>query len=823
MPAQNPQSPPMSELPPSDVPRILAFSDTFGSDAGNGVARFLHDLHDWSQRASLPLEFVIPSRGPSAAGLMQIRAPSFVVPGYGKLFLATPLRHHRKIIERHIKHHRPDCIHVSTPGPFGCFGLSLAQRYRIPLVGIYHTEFPSYFRDILLAQWKLRKSSPQHVFSPLISKAMPLLTKQLEVLETANPQLVQDLETMLEIVGRNYRLLDERYSLESTVADAAKAITESILRKFYAPFDLVLARSTTQQAVLAETLQRIPERVGCLQPGTDIERFHPRFRDRSVWDRFGIPGDDGICLYVGRLTAEKNFGFLLETWKRVRAEKNLPLRLVIVGHGEPEQIQAAQSVPDVCVIGSQQGELLSTIYASSDLLLFPSVTETLGQVGLEAGASGLPVIVSDQGGPQMYVLHEQTGHILPTHDPQAWAQCILSLFADVPLMKRMGEQARQRVAGSFSFQDTIDSYWNLHREAMQRRTKKKRKSKRPLVPVIARNLESHVPQQGVMILSDFHAGKRCASETQRKQKQAAVREFLQFAQRDQLDLILAGDFGDHGSRVPRLEADFEGFRKTRQDLGIDGEPVFLRGNHDYGYTDEQIYEYVGGCQVQSSLVYKHAGSGVTVTHGHILGIAKTLQIIQAARSPDELIEQLREDLLDEDLKPSVIAYDFANLVESTLAEKGLNGVSTLWEGMFQTRAVLAEQLLHYSRSSNDADEATWKMIAGLVGTHDNVKVAGMLGIGCGGWASIFGHTHEPLARRTRIRVSDKLAKQVQLVANAGHINRKRPTCVVARFPEVTVYQYDAAWRRIRPLYRTWLTGADIEAYVESHPSQRECA
>jgi hypothetical protein len=284
---------------------------------------------------------------------------------------------------------------------------------------------------------------------------------------------------------------------------------------------------------------------------------------------------------------------------------------------------------------------------------------------------------------------------------------------------------------------------------------------------------------------------------------------------DRLDVVFGGDFGDHGSRMSRLEADFKAFRDVRRELRFEGRPVFVRGNHDYGFTDQRLEELTGGCRVASGLAYHHDDSGVTVCHGHIFGLARTVELIRSAESRAQLFRSLTEEVLDEELKPSVIAYDIANMIEAGLARHGLRGLSTAWEGVFHIRAMLAEQILKMSRSSSDSDEATWKMIAGLVGTHDNVEVAGLLGAACHGWASLFGHTHEAFAKRIEVPAFGGRDPAAQVVGNSGHINTKHPTCAVAKFPEVHVYQFDFKSRRLRPRHHANLTDSDIRRFIRS--------
>jgi glycosyltransferase involved in cell wall biosynthesis/predicted phosphodiesterase len=801
--------------------RVLAFSDTYGIDAGNGVARFLHDLRNLTAERHLPLDLVVPARDETASGLITIRAPSFSVPGYGELKISMPLRHHRKNLERHIQQTRPTCFHVSTPGPFGCFGVTLAKRYRLPLVGIYHTDFTSYARTIVASQLNNLRNDPQQILAPATSKLLPVVLPLLGQIGAVNPRVMQDVATIAEIFNRNLKVLSDDSRTDQYLCTLAEQAAVSLLRRFYSNFDLLIARSTEQQETLARQLGLAPEKIRCLRPGTDVRRFHPRHADRAIWTQYGVPQDAFIVLYVGRITAEKNIGFLHNVWSRIQAQQPArDLRLVMVGHGEEECISRFRALDNTHVIGTHRGKELSRIYASADLLAFPSITETLGQVGLEAGASGLPAIVSDRGGPQMYVQDGNTGWVLPTDEAGTWSDRIIGCSND-PSLKAFGGRARDHIANNFTLDHTLQSYWELHAEAVRRRKVRLKSPARSKVKTkYPAYLEGKVPKQGVMVISDFHAGKRCGNPVHQDQKRTAIREMLSLAMDGKLEVVFGGDFGDHGARVSRLEDDFRAFCSVRDELGFGGQPVFVRGNHDYGFTDQRLEQLTGGCRVNDGLVYYQPNARVTVCHGHLFGLARTLEVIRSSESVEHLLGHLREDVLDEDLKPAVIAYDIANMIETGLASHGLRGLSTAWEGVYAYRAMLAEQILKLAGNSNQADEATWKMIAGLVGTHDTVEVAAMLGVACGGWASLFGHTHEPLAKRRRVCIHEGGRRAAQIVGNSGHINRKRPTCAVAEFPNVTVYEFDPKSKQLRPLRRASMSESDIDMFVQQMENEQ---
>lgn len=821
----------MSPSGAADRPcKILCFSDTYGIDAGNGVARFLTDLRQLSHRQQLPLQLIVPGRQPSEPGLHRVRAPSFVVPGYEALSIATPLKHHRKIVQRMIREQRPDCIHVSTPGPFGWFGVHLAQRHKLPLVGIYHSDFPGFAAAVVQQQLEKARQQPSALAWPWVQHWLPYGLPLLGRLQVANPDLTRDVASLLEIFHRNRSALLGERELEPTIVAAAAELVRWLMEKFYAQFDCVVSRSPGQQASIAASLRYPVEKIRCLRPGTDLERFHPRWADRSIWSRFGIPAEATIALHVGRITAEKNIPFLMECWQRVRRSTSSELHLVMVGNGDTDRWTHPHSLPNVHFIGAHRGSVLSQLYASADLLLFPAEAETLGQVGLEGSASGIPVIVADRGGPATYVEHGVTGYVLPTTDPQLWADHVLALDRDRTRGKALGAAARRHLEQNFSIEQSVNSYWEIHEQTVRARAARRGKGLRiGNAPVDPLPDAAAGPPRGVMFVSDFHAGKHVASAAQRERKQGAIRAMLTLAVEHDWQLVLGGDFADHSSRQQRLEEDFQAFRRIRQQVGGDPLPVFLRGNHDFGFSDERLQELLGGCRIATSLVYHCGEADVVATHGHILGLNATVKALDHSEldhgeldrggGVSDLLDQLREERLDQELKPALIAYDLANMIETGLGNHGLRGLNTVWESLYATRAAAARSLLKATGPSGRRDESTWRLIASLISVHDNVEVAARLASACGGWATLFGHTHQPLAERRSVPGTPDGALGTALVGNAGRIHCRRPTCVVARFPEVCVFQYSHRSGQLRVKARARLQPDEIAAYLQRRRDQ----
>jgi glycosyltransferase involved in cell wall biosynthesis len=117
-------------------------------------------------------------------------------------------------------------------------------------------------------------------------------------------------------------------------------------------------------------------------------------------------------------------------------------------------------------LGYQDDRQLSALYASADLFVFPSRTDTLGQVVLEAQASGLPVLCSSEGGPKEQITDNGTGRVIWTDDVAAWSKAIAGLLDDELTRLRMARAAPQRI-GRSSLERTFQEFWADHLRAVQ--------------------------------------------------------------------------------------------------------------------------------------------------------------------------------------------------------------------------------------------------------------------------------------------------------------------------------------------------------------------
>ncbi|HEY2804814.1 MAG TPA: glycosyltransferase family 1 protein [Gemmatimonadales bacterium] len=175
--------------------------------------------------------------------------------------------------------------------------------------------------------------------------------------------------------------------------------------------------------------------------GVDTRRFHHDKRDLAFRRRLGAHDNQAMVLHVGRLAAEKNTGILIRSFETARESLGNRAVFVIAGEG-PMGEKIAEKLPWVTRLGFLDRGTLAMLYASADLCVLPSYTETCGLVALEAMASGLPVVAADACGFQDNVGHQISGLLVSPHDPMAFAAAIAGLVLNRTLRCRMSSEAR---------------------------------------------------------------------------------------------------------------------------------------------------------------------------------------------------------------------------------------------------------------------------------------------------------------------------------------------------------------------------------------------
>ncbi|MEL6499340.1 MAG: glycosyltransferase [Planctomycetota bacterium] len=390
--------------------KVSLFTDTLGDV--NGVSRFITNVAEFAQGSGRDLEVITSTTFdvPDAPNIHNFE-PNFAtsMPKYENLQIVLP-----PVVKmlRHLDKHQPDVIHISTPGPVGLVGYIAAKMLRVPVLGVYHTDFPAYV---------------DHLFE------------------------------------------DQGFTWA----------TQKFMRWFYKPFWAIFTRSEDYVDAL-EGLGLDRERCLSLQPGVDTETFHVRHKDESYFPALGTEGslekerknkDTVRVLFVGRVSVEKNLPLLVKVWKQVGARckaNGTDAELVIVGDGPyREEMQRELAGTSARFLGFRHGEELSKIYASADLFAFPSTTDTLGQVVMEAQSSGLPVLVTDKGGPQEVVKHGETGFVLPSERLDPWIEKLEMLCTASATRRSMGEKAYDAMQ-TMSLEASFEHFWQVHLDAWHR-------------------------------------------------------------------------------------------------------------------------------------------------------------------------------------------------------------------------------------------------------------------------------------------------------------------------------------------------------------------
>lgn len=175
--------------------------------------------------------------------------------------------------------------------------------------------------------------------------------------------------------------------------------------------------------------------------GVDLERFSPAHRSEALRQSWGAGPHAPVAIHVGRLAPEKNLDALLAGWAAIR-EVRPDATLVLVGDG-PARAEMQARCPQAVFAGMRTGHDLAQHYASADLCLFPSQTETFGNITPEAMASGLALIAFDLAAASTMVRHGDTGWLVEPGRTDAFAQAAASLARELPLARRLGQRAAE--------------------------------------------------------------------------------------------------------------------------------------------------------------------------------------------------------------------------------------------------------------------------------------------------------------------------------------------------------------------------------------------
>ncbi len=217
-------------------------------------------------------------------------------------------------------------------------------------------------------------------------------------------------------------------------------VAEAILRRFYNRCDALVAPSESMAAVLRE--QGMGEDISIWARGVDRDIFDPARRDLAWRRSLGITDEDVAIGFLGRLVLEKGIDVFADTISHLRG-RGVPYKVLVIGEGPAKEFFAEQ-VPEAIFAGFQRGADLGRAVASMDLLLNPSVTETFGNVTLEAMASGVPVVAARATGSTSLVRDGETGRLVEPGRAADFAEVIESYICNPDFRAAHGKAGELR-------------------------------------------------------------------------------------------------------------------------------------------------------------------------------------------------------------------------------------------------------------------------------------------------------------------------------------------------------------------------------------------
>jgi glycosyltransferase involved in cell wall biosynthesis len=240
-------------------------------------------------------------------------------------------------------------------------------------------------------------------------------------------------------------------------------LVEALLRRFYRRCDALVAPSESMAQVLRE--QRMNYDIDIWSRGVDREMFDPARRDMAWRQSLGIADDEVVVGFFSRLVMEKGLDVFSDAIDEL-ARRNVRHRVLIVGDG-PARDWFENRLPNAIFAGFQSGPALARAVASMDVLFFPSITETFGNVTLEAMASGLPVVVAAATGSESLVYDNRSGRLIRPGAIREYADALEAYIADGSLRAAHGAAGEAR-SREFSWdrinQVVADTYLRLIRQ-----------------------------------------------------------------------------------------------------------------------------------------------------------------------------------------------------------------------------------------------------------------------------------------------------------------------------------------------------------------------
>ncbi|MGA7523287.1 MAG: glycosyltransferase [Acidobacteriaceae bacterium] len=372
--------PALAPVPGSTSIRVAFFPDSFHEV--NGVAHTSRHFVDFARRRKLPFLCVRAGNRPEAleneGSLTTFELPRglFSIPLDKDLSLDPAWIRHLPVVIRTLRAFRPDIIHITGPSEIGIVGALLAGWFHIPLAASWHTNLHEYAAT--RSHWLV-----EHLPAPQAARGARCIEW-----------------TALNIATILYKWAQVLFAPNQDLCQ-------------------LLERETGRPCHL-------------MQRGVDTALFSPERREREPDD------SDFVLGFVGRLSVEKNVALMARIQRELEDLGIGNFRFRIVGQGAEER-WLREHLPRAELTGVLRGEALARAYAGMDVFVFPSHTDTFGNVVLEAMASGVPAVVSPDGGPRSLVQEGRTGCIARDEE---FAGAIARILRDPGLHQKMRHAAR---------------------------------------------------------------------------------------------------------------------------------------------------------------------------------------------------------------------------------------------------------------------------------------------------------------------------------------------------------------------------------------------
>jgi glycosyltransferase involved in cell wall biosynthesis len=276
-------------------------------------------------------------------------------------------------------------------------------------------------KNRLIKQWSIDRPSLVHIVTE-----GPLGWSALEAAKKLNIPICSDFRTNFDAYSTHYGL------------SCLKSPIQRYLRYFHNNSHFTMVPT---QALKTQLVSHGFERLRVLARGIDTELFNPSKRSHELRNHWGVKDQQKVVLYVGRLASEKNLQVTVDAF-RAMLQVNPNLKMVWVGDG-PQKGALKLSCPNSVFTGVQTGEALATHYASGDLFLFSSLSETFGNVTLEAMASGLAVLAYDYAAARQFIDHGVNGFLADPNEANSFINQGLGLMKENCDIENLRAHARQ--------------------------------------------------------------------------------------------------------------------------------------------------------------------------------------------------------------------------------------------------------------------------------------------------------------------------------------------------------------------------------------------